>query len=159
MNAAGALPEWPQPPPSSEPPVGRLRRTGRPERPHLPAIFCSTGGTEMSWSTFQRNVRDSVAPHALRPGPWEGEFQCSANTCAGNHLAAAEPIDVPRLWRRAPAPAGALPECSSCQSERCIPILFNSFNVTSGQNPWSAQWQCYACGIQTREVVETSADA
>ena len=113
----------------------------------------------MRWSTFQRNVRDSVAPHALRPGPWEGEFQCSANTCAGNHLAAAEPIDVPRLWRRAPAPTVALPVCSSCQIGRCIPILFHSGDARSGQNPWSAQWQCYDCGIQTREVVETSADA
>ena len=149
-----AMEQWPAPQPGGVRPG--VVANERPERPGLVPVFCQTGLTEMSWSTFRRNVRDPsrnpLDPAAFRPGPWEGEFQCDADGCSGTHTARPGPVHVPSLWRRVPAPRSAQPLCQ-CQRSTMQPVLLHA-----PDNRWHAAWQCFACGIHLHATAEQAVD-
>ncbi len=155
--AAFAMAVWPTP----AAPAGRrpAPSDGQPARPAVPSALCSLDLTEMRWSTYRRAMRDPAAPRndpsAWRQGPWQGEFQCASERCAGihgDHTAPSELADVPSLWRRVPAPRAALPPCQ-CQTQPMAPVLLHS---PGGH--WSAAWQCFHCGVQSRATAEQAVD-
>ena len=109
-HAAGTMTVWPTPVASAQ--HRSVSSDGPPSRPNLPSTLCSLDLAEMQWSTFRSTIRDPAAPMGRRQGPWQGEFQCASGLCAGihgNHMAPSEPIGVPSLWRRVPAPRAAMP--------------------------------------------------
>ena len=149
------LPEWPRRPATSDHGAQQSAPEERPRRPLLPPVYCPAGGSEMDWSTFRRIVRDGGASIMPRPGPWQGEFQCTGESCAGNHRAPPVPVDVPNLWQRSPVPRVALPRCQ-CQGT-FEPVLLHS-PTNNGEGQWCAGWLCYSCGVQTRATAEQTVD-
>ena len=99
LRVADAIEQWPVPPAQERPTeVRNASGDGRPPRRNLPPVYCGNerGGDEMNWSAYRRPSRGDDG--RVRPGPWEGEWQCSARACGGRHVGQVSVGDLPRLW-------------------------------------------------------------